>query len=95
MTKKYQPSNGTEGCGFMEVFCERCTKNRPNAKNGGCGRLCRAMAYDIDHEKYPSEWVVDDDGRNPRCTAFRDKSTIKRQRHNMKRHKQTNAATLF
>jgi hypothetical protein len=29
-----------------------------------------ALAVGVDDAAYPKEWVEDDDGKNPRCTAF-------------------------
>lgn len=73
--KRYRPSNGSEGDCFMAQFCERCVKDRA-ARAGdyanGCDILCASLAFGIGHELYPKEWVQDDDGGNPRCTAFLD-----------------------
>lgn len=69
--EKYQPSNGTEGMGFMEHWCERCERERPYYEKGeeGCEILLRSMAFGIDDPQYPSEWTYNDNG-SPICTAF-------------------------
>lgn len=64
---KYRPSNGTEGEMFMSDWCARCTKDKPPH---GCQIIALTMALEVDHPDYPAEWVEDDDGSNPRCTAF-------------------------
>lgn len=75
--RPYQPCNGTEGEFFCEEFCEKCVKDRAVNNGGrdpkwedGCQILARAFAYDKDDPKYPAEWIADDDGNNPRCTAY-------------------------
>jgi hypothetical protein len=76
MSKPYRPSNGTEGDYFCSDFCFRCKKypDEDNA-NKDCDILARSFWYDIDDPKYPTEWIVDDDGlSNPRCTAFEEKA---------------------
>jgi hypothetical protein len=59
----------------MAHFCEKCIRDRA-ARAGdyanGCDILCCSLAFGIGHELYPKEWVQDDDGDNPRCTAFLD-----------------------
>lgn len=39
------------------------------------GILVRAIAHPVADPDYPSEWICDEDGSNPRCTAFRAKAT--------------------
>ena len=62
--KKYRPSNGTEGQVFYDYWCARCQKDI----NEDCPIFAASMAYDIDDERYPKEWVEVEDG--PKCTAF-------------------------
>lgn len=73
--KRYRPSNGSEGDCFQAHFCERCIKDRA-ARAGdyanGCDILCRSLFFGINDPDYPREWVQEDDGSNPRCTAFLD-----------------------
>lgn len=73
IVKPYRPSNGSEGDCFMAQFCERCVHDR-SARAGdyanGCQILCRSLFFGVDDPDYPKEWVEDDDGRSPRCTAF-------------------------
>lgn len=70
MTKKYRPSNGSEGADFMSEFCDRC--QRDAAFQDGTGDSCQiaaaTMAYNIADPEYPKEWIEDE--RGPRCTAF-------------------------
>ena len=71
--KKYRPSNGTEGEGFMEIYCSRCRKDAKfrETQDGtdGCPIIAATMLYDVDDDRYPSEWVQDESGAG-RCTAF-------------------------
>lgn len=71
MTEKYQPSNGTEGEGFMGVFCEQCERDREfrDDTGPGCILAARALAFDVDDDLYPAEWTYDAEGK-PTCTAF-------------------------
>jgi hypothetical protein len=76
-TKKYRPSNGTEGAAFMDRFCDRCKREakyrRTDDGSDGCPIIAKTMGYDIDDPEYPSEWVInlgDATGMTARCTAF-------------------------
>ncbi|MDQ3288657.1 MAG: hypothetical protein M3Q42_10445 [Pseudomonadota bacterium] len=62
-TEKYRPSNGTEGDGFMAQWCDRC------AKLADCEIVTATMAYDVEDDEYPGEWI-EDEANGPRCTAF-------------------------
>lgn len=68
----YRPSNGSEGDGFMEGWCDRCERDRAfreaTGDAEGCEILCRTLIYDITDPEYPREWVEGEDG--PKCTAF-------------------------
>jgi hypothetical protein len=86
-TKKYRPSNGTEGMIFEDRFCERCKREakfrRTEDGADGCPILMKVMAYDVDDEKYPTEWVVnlhDPVGSTARCTAFQFDDPNRRRR---------------
>lgn len=69
-SRKYQPSNGTEGMWFTEKFCDRCLNQHPDPDNPKqCMILCRSMCYSVKDKEYPEEWVYDD-GNKPTCTAF-------------------------
>lgn len=73
-TRPYRPSNGTEGESFISQWCAKCEyeeRARQDETCSGCEVLGATMAFDIDDEHYPGEWVSDLDGRNPRCTKFR------------------------
>lgn len=87
----YAPSNSTEGMQFEEEFCEKCWHDRIFRKKqiGGCEIIARAMAFDVDHENYPTELIQKLSG--PECTAFlsmeegqrlrdREKAIAKRKR---------------
>jgi len=72
MTRPYRPSNGTEGMWFDSQWCEHCARDaawRENVNNDPCEILNLTFALDINHPEYPKEWIKDDDGGNPRCTA--------------------------
>jgi len=63
----YRPSNGTEGMGFFERWCDRCRKE-PD-----CPIIADTMIYDVDDSEYPKEWVADDaSGNGARCTVFEE-----------------------
>jgi hypothetical protein len=67
MTRPYRPSNGTEGESFMDAYCAHCkheTEDKP------CHILGASLAFQIGHPSYPKEWIEEDDGSKPRCTAF-------------------------
>jgi hypothetical protein len=77
MTRPYQPSNGSEGEGFHAAFCDHCARDaafRETNYEGdpalGCQILADSFAYRVTDPEYPKEWIQDDDGGNPRCTAF-------------------------
>lgn len=65
--KSYRPANGSEGMDFMEVYCERCVHNRQWPL---CEIQANSMVYNVGDASYPSEWVCDDNGHNPRCLVF-------------------------
>lgn len=73
--KPYRPSNCDSGESFVIHFCDRCIHDRA-ARAGdyenGCPIYARALGFNIRDPLYPKEWVQDDDGSNPRCTAFLD-----------------------
>ena len=62
--QKYQPSNGTEGAIFQELFCMRCKQG-----DDSCDIATRAWWLDLNDPNYPSEWQYGPDGQ-PKCTAF-------------------------
>jgi hypothetical protein len=78
MSKPYRPSNGTEGEGFEGQWCEKCTRDAGFRENpdsaDGCPILANVMIFNVDEAGYPKEWIQDDDGGNPRCTAFAPES---------------------
>ncbi len=71
MSKKYCPSNGTEGMGFIEHFCDNCIHQHPDPNNPKqCIILCRTMCYNINDKEYPEEWIYDENDK-PTCTAWK------------------------
>lgn len=68
--KSYRPSNGTEGIWFEEKFCMQCINCNPDP-NGKkqCEIMMRAFLYDIGDEKYPNEWIYDENDKAS-CTAW-------------------------
>jgi hypothetical protein len=81
-TRSYRPSNGTEGIGFMERFCDRCEKDflyrKTDDGRDGCPIAAAAFLYGIDEPEYPKEWVENEgpwETADPRCTAFEEKLT--------------------
>jgi len=75
MVERYRPSNGTEGEAFEARFCDRCAEEERLRAGGdaSCMIHMATYAFDVDHECYPAEWIVDHAG--PRCTAFRPEGT--------------------
>ena len=71
MSKKYRPYSGTAGLDFQAQFCDVCEKDKEFRKTekNGCEILLRALFFDIEDEKYPKEWIYDENGQ-PTCTAF-------------------------
>lgn len=75
-TRPYQPSNGTEGEGFVAFWCDRCLHDRAvrlhEDYDNGCPILARAYAFKPGDPDYPTEWVedADSDQYTARCTAF-------------------------
>jgi len=74
-SKPYRPSNGTEGMGFVEVWCDRCIKMSidPNAKKQ-CSFFLRSQ-IDYDHN---GKWFEIDGV--PTCTAFKSRTEYNRTR---------------
>ena len=76
MSKPYRPVNGTEGMWFDDLWCDWCARDQefrscPDVDPAlGCKILADTFVYDIRDPFYPKEWIEDDDGANPRCTAF-------------------------
>lgn len=69
--RKYRPSNGTEGEGFICAFCANCERDRGfwDGTGEGCGIVARTLIYDVDNPEYPGEWTYTEGGE-PTCTAF-------------------------
>jgi len=73
----YQPSNGIEGACFMELFCDRCTRDAAFRAGTGdsCEIVANTMVYSVDDEAYPREWIYGPDDA-PTCTAFEAEAAI-------------------
>ena len=69
--KPYLPSNGTEGMIFTERFCDLC---RRYSETHGCKILNKTKYLDVKDTRYPHEWICNDDGTHPLCTAFKARS---------------------
>ncbi len=69
--RKYRPSNGTEGMGFIETYCANCIHENPNPElKPNCDILSRTMWYGVNDKEYPTEWVYNEDNK-PCCTEFK------------------------
>jgi hypothetical protein len=70
-TRPYRPSNGSEGDAFTSSFCDHCRGCNPNPdESPQCEILLASIVHDIHEPGYPKEWIQDQDGKNPRCTAY-------------------------
>jgi len=63
----YQPSSGTEGMWFMDIFCDRC-HYEVGARQ--CPIIIKTMLHDPGDHEYPKEWVYQDG--KPVCTKFKE-----------------------
>lgn len=52
----------------MSAFCFNGCKHE--TEENPCQIMGRSLGYSIGDPEYPKEWVTDDDGSRPRCTAF-------------------------
>lgn len=72
--RKYRPSNGTEGCGFVETYCLNCIHGKyehtGDINDNPCDILSRSFLFDLKDKEYPEEWTFDESG-NPMCTEFK------------------------
>ena len=69
-TKKYRPSNGTEGEMFCDDFCYHCIHCDPDPEGKKqCEILLRSLCYDIDDPEYPIEWTYNEKDE-PTCTNY-------------------------
>ena len=68
MGRLYRPANSTEGALFFGKWCVRC---QHDSDEQPCPILGAAYIYDLEDDRYPNQWRVDDDGvSNPHCTTF-------------------------
>lgn len=58
----------------MHRFCDRCVEDRLAREDedygNGCSILADVLFLGFDSPDYPKQWIEDDSGENPRCTAF-------------------------
>lgn len=70
---RYRPSNGSEGEGFISLFCCTCARSEHLTAGAapddpvGCAILDATFLHAVDDAEYPPEWIRDEGG--PRCTA--------------------------
>lgn len=76
--KSYRPCNGSEGDWFHGKYCDRCANENQSKEKPYCDILSSILATNIGDVGYPKEVVCDDDGRNARCTSFKDKREVLR-----------------
>lgn len=68
--KSYRPSSGTEGMWFEEKFCMNCLHCNPDPDGKKqCDIMFNAFFYETNEEKYPKEWIYDENDQ-PTCTAW-------------------------
>lgn len=76
MSKKYIPSNGTEGEWFCDQFCFQCIHERwthrqdEDREEDKCDIFSRTLIYSVTDSEYPEEWTYDKNG-NPVCTSWK------------------------
>ena len=71
--KKYRPSNGTEGSCFTSQWCDICARDKFDETTDideACTILGDTLIMEVEHPDYPKEWICEDDGGKPQCTAF-------------------------
>lgn len=72
--KKYRPSNGSEGEGFIDHFCRNCIHGKyehtGDVNDKPCEIITRTFFLDINDKDYPEEWCYDENG-SPTCTAYK------------------------
>ena len=77
-TKRYRPSNGTEGHCFMQEWCGTCAKDKVWSEGKDtedctddelCSILGAVFAFEYDDPEYPEDWTYDKNGK-PCCTAW-------------------------
>lgn len=76
MSDQYYPSNGTEGEGFISIWCENC-KRDPASRNGNAKTLCNILLNSL-IGKPPKQWIYQNG--KPTCTSFAD-YRIKKEVH--------------
>ena len=74
--KPYRPCNGSEGDWFHSKYCDRCLNEHMSKEKPYCDILSAILARNISDIGYPKEVICEDDGSNPRCTAFRDEREV-------------------
>jgi len=78
--KPYRPSNVTEVLMFSEQFCDCCHHWQGSDEDPiGCpiSNATPTLFANPGDAEYPSQWVEDDDGKNPRCLAHHPRAARK------------------
>jgi hypothetical protein len=68
MNEPYYPSNGTEGIGFISIWCENC-KRDPASRNGNAITSCQILLNSLSG-KHPKQWIYKEGKAT--CTSFKD-----------------------
>lgn len=74
--RPFRPSNGTEGDIFMDSFCFNCIHERwthrqnEDRDEDKCEIMSRSLLYDANDDRYPKEWVYNEEGW-PVCAKWK------------------------
>lgn len=67
----YTPSNGTEGCGFVENFCAHCIHEKFMHTQNDNDLKCEILTTSFLNWPDPVEEWVYDENEQPTCTAYK------------------------
>ena len=74
MSRKYCPSNGSEGCSFVETYCSNCIHEKflhtQDHSDKKCDIFSRTLLHTVKEPEYPEEWTFDEND-SPICTAYK------------------------
>jgi hypothetical protein len=68
MEKKFMPSSGTEGYGFIETYCTNCIHEKFIHTNNHADKTCPIMNASLINGEV-DEWVIIEG--KPRCKCFK------------------------
>lgn len=71
MTRVFKPADEREARDFLTSHCNRCVRSLASS----CEILEAVTVNDATDPDYPSQWVLDDEGR-PTCTAFEPREKL-------------------